>query len=584
MYKGIAASPGIVMGLAHVISNKTFSISKETIPAEKVEEEILRFKIAVDKTRTEMATIKEKIEHEVGKAEADIFSAYLLLLADPMFSGKAEGFIRTQLINSEYALHMVLQNYAEFTNRISDTYLKERSRDIRSLADKIIRNLESSGTKEAKISFEKYIIIAADLSPADTADMDKNNVLGFVTELGGATSHTAIVARSMEIPAVVGVRDITTTAKTGDFVIIDGEQGIVVVKPTQKVIDFYKEEKRKFTAKLRLLNRFKKLEAITTDKHKIGLTANIEFPEEISAVIENNAEGVGLFRTEFIFINKSNLPSEEEQFEAYKSIAQKMNPKPVTIRTLDIGGDKFLPYFKIVQEQNPYLGLRAIRLSMANINIFKPQIRAILRASAFGKVRMMFPMITNPEEIDLAVKVVNEVKAELKTKEVKFDEKISLGAMIEVPAAAIMADEIAKKVDFFSIGTNDLIQYTVAADRGNEAVSYLYDPLNPAVLRLIKMIADSAHKAGIKVSVCGEMAGAPHLAFILIGLGIDELSVGPSSILSAKKLVRNISFKEAIDEAEFALKQEKASRISEHVMTTLDKKLASGKKETENEG
>ncbi|MEI7543069.1 MAG: phosphoenolpyruvate--protein phosphotransferase [bacterium] len=584
MYKGIAASPGIVMGLAHVISNKTFTISKETIPSAKIEEEILRLKIAVDKTRTEMAAIKEKIEHEVGKTEAEIFSAYLLLLGDPMFTGKAEELIRTQLIKSEYALHMVLQNYAEFTNRISDTYLKERSRDIRSLADKIIRNLESSGTKEAKISFEKYIIIAADLSPADTADMDKNNVLGFVTELGGATSHTAIVARSMEIPAVVGVRDITTTAKTGDFVIIDGEQGIVVVKPTQKVIDFYKEEKRKFTAKLRLLNRFKKLEAITTDKHKIGLTANIEFPEEISAVIENNAEGVGLFRTEFIFINKSNLPSEEEQFEAYKSIAQKMNPKPVTIRTLDIGGDKFLPYFKIVQEQNPYLGLRAIRLSMANINIFKPQIRAILRASAFGKVRMMFPMITNPEEIDLAVKVVNEVKAELKTKEVKFDEKISLGAMIEVPAAAIMADEIAKKVDFFSIGTNDLIQYTVAADRGNEAVSYLYDPLNPAVLRLIKMIADSAHKAGIKVSVCGEMAGAPHLAFILIGLGIDELSVGPSSILSAKKLVRNISFKEAIDEAEFALKQEKASRISEHVMTTLDKKLASGKKETENEG
>lgn len=584
MYKGIAASPGIVIGPAHVVSNKTLTVSREAIPASKADAEVARLKAAVEKTKTDIMAIKEKVVHDIGTAEAEIFNAYLLLLQDPMFTGKAEEIIRIQLINCEYALHMVLQNYAEFTNRISDSYLKERSRDISSLADKIIRNLESSAKKEAKLPSDKYIIIANDLSPADTADMDKNSVLGFVTEMGGATSHTAIVARSMEIPAVVGVRDITSTAKNGDLVIIDGEKGIVVVNPNPKILNLYKEERKKFILKLRMLKRFKKLEAITIDKHKVELTANIEFPEEIGAVIENNAEGVGLFRTEFIFINKSNLPGEEEQFEAYKTIAQKMNPKPVTIRTLDIGGDKFLPYFKIAPEQNPFLGLRAIRLSMANLNIFKLQIRAILRASAFGRVKMMFPMVTNTEEIDEALKVVDEVKAELKRKDVRFDEKIKIGVMIEVPAAAIMAEEMAKKVDFFSIGTNDLIQYTVAADRGNETVSYLYDPLNPAVLRLIRMIANSAHKAGIRVSVCGEMAGAPHLAFILIGLGIDELSVSPSSILSAKKLVRNITFKNALEEAEFALKQEKASVISEHVMESLDRILMPRKKEDNNEG
>ncbi len=583
MYKGIAASPGIVIGLAHVISNTPLTISRKTIPASKAETEISRLKAAVNRTKADITAIKEKVVHDIGTAEADIFNAYLLLLQDPMFTGKAEEIIRTQLINCEYALHMVLQNYAEFTNRISDPYLKERSRDISSLADKIIRNLEVTGKKETKQSAEKYIIIANDLSPADTADMDKNNVLGFVTEMGGATSHTAIVARSMEIPAVVGVRDITSTAKTGDLVIIDGEKGIVVVNPNPKILILYKEERKKFILKLRMLKRFKTLEAVTIDKHKVELTANIEFPEEIGAVMENNAEGVGLFRTEFIFINKSNLPGEEEQFEAYRTIAMKMSPKPVTIRTLDIGGDKFLPYFKIAPEQNPFLGLRAIRLSMANPNIFKLQIRAILRASAFGNVKIMFPMVTIPEEIDEAVKIVEEVKAELKRKEVKFDGNIKIGVMIEVPSAAIMADEMAKKVDFFSIGTNDLIQYTVAADRGNETVSYLYDPLNPAVLRLIRMIANSAHKAGIRVSVCGEMAGAPHLAFILIGLGIDELSVSPSSILSAKKLVRNISFKDALEEAEFALKQEKGAVISEHVMASLDKILMPKKKENVDE-
>jgi phosphotransferase system enzyme I (PtsI) len=575
MYKGIAASPGIVIGPAYVLSKKAAQVNKIELAPSKIDTEVARLHTAVERTKADIGAIKERIIHDIGSSEAEIFNAYLLMLSDPTFIGKAEEIIKTQRLNTEYALHMVLQNYSEFSNRISDSYLKERSRDINSLVDKIINNLEESGGKDLNAPAEKYIVIAQDLSPADTADMNKNNVLGFVTEMGGATSHTAIVARSLELPAVVGVRDITSTAKTGDMVIIDGEKGIVVINPNPKILALYKEERKKFTIKLRMLKRLKTLEAVTIDKHKVELSANIEFPEETAVVQENNAEGVGLFRTEFIYINKSNLPSEEEQFESYKTVVQKMNPRPVTLRTLDIGGDKFLPYFKIAPEQNPFLGLRAIRLTLANLNMFKLQLRAILRASAFGKVKIMFPMITVPEELDDAKKILEEVKADLKRKEVKFDAGVKVGCMIEVPSAAIMSEELAKKVDFFSIGTNDLIQYTVAADRGNESVSYLYDPLNPAVLRLIKMIANSAHKAGIKVSVCGEMAGAPHLAFLLIGLGIDELSVSPASILSVKKLIRSVYFKDALETADAALKEDRAPVIKDMIMSRLNQILYS---------
>lgn len=575
MYKGIAASPGIVIGTAFVLTKKVKTVTRETIQASKIEPEILRLKKAVEKTRVEILAIKDKVIHDIGNTEADIFNAYLMLLSDPTFVGRVEEIVRKDYINIEYALYVVLDEYTKFSNKISDSYLKERSRDINSLVEKIIRNLEGGSTKEDNEPSDKYIIIAQDLSPADTADMDKDKVLGFVTELGGATSHTAIVARSLEIPAIVGVRDITNTAKTGDLLIIDGESGIVVVNPNPKILAAYKEERKKYILKQRMLKRLKKLDALTSDRHKVDLSANIEFPEEVGSVLENNAESVGLFRTEFIYINKSSLPTEEEQFEAYKSVAQKMNPRTATIRTLDIGGDKFLPYFKIAPEQNPYLGLRAIRLTMANINIFKLQLRAILRASAFGKIKIMFPMITVAEEFDEAKKILEEVKADLRRKEVKFDNDIKVGIMIEVPAAAIMSDELAKKCDFFSIGTNDLIQYTVAADRGNESVSYLYNPLNPAVLRLIKLTATNAHKNGIRISVCGEMASAPHLAFLLIGLGIDELSVSPSSILSVKKLIRSVEFKDALETADAALKEEKSSVIKELILSKLNQILYS---------
>jgi len=579
MFKGIPASPGIVIASAFVMNKKAAEFKEQKIESSDVEAEVLRLRRAVEKTKLDVMGIKEKVQYDIGNSEADIFNAYLIMLEDQMFAGKAHAIIKESLVNAETALNRILKEYTEFFNKISDSYLKERSRDISGLVDKITRNLSESVNKEPAGIGEKYIVVAHDLSPADTAEMDKDKVLGFVTEIGGATSHTAIVARSLEIPAVVGVRGITATVNTGDVMILDGEKGIVAVNPSPKVMAAYREEQKKYNLKLRMLKRLKTLEAVTLDKHRIELKANIEFPEEAGAAVENNADGIGLFRTEFIYINKMNLPTEDEQFEAYRTVVEKMNGKPVTIRTMDIGGDKFLPYFKIMPEQNPYLGLRAIRLALSNQNIFRLQIRALLRASAFGKIQIMFPMISVVEEIEEAKRIVEEVKAELARKKVPFDKDIKTGIMIEVPSAAIMSAELAKYADFFSIGTNDLIQYTLAVDRGNEAVSHLHDPLSPSVIRLIKMTADNAHRAGIKVSVCGEMASYPELAFLLIGLGIDELSGNSPALLSVKKVVRSIRFKDAIETAEAILRMEKAAEIKTFLNESLTRFMFEGEKE-----
>lgn len=580
MYKGIPASPGIVIGDAYVVSKRASEVRKEKISGGEIAGERARLKAAVEKTRRDIEVIKEKVVFDIGNKDADIFNAYILLLKDQMFIGKAEKIVEEQKVNSEFALSQVLNDYVEFFSRLSDSYLKEKLRDINGLVEKILGNLAEMKGGERESLKGEYIVVAHDLSPADTADMDKNRVLGFITEVGGATSHTAIVARSLEIPAVVGVRDITRTVKTGDTIVLDGEKGIVAVNPPAKVLTAYREEQKKYLFKLKLLKKLKMLDASTLDGHKVLMTANIEFPEETGVVRDNNADGIGLFRTEFIYINKVNLPTEDDQYESYKMVVEKMAPKPVTIRTLDIGGDKFLPYFKISPEQNPFLGLRAIRLSLVNLNIFKTQLRAILRASAFGPIKLMFPMISTVEELDTAKDIVSEVMEELEKKSVKFDREIKIGIMIEVPAAAMMAEELAKRVDFFSVGTNDLIQYTVAVDRGNETVASYYDALNPAVLRLIKKTTDSARKYGISTSVCGEMAGSPQLAFLLIGLGVDELSVSPASILSVKKLIRSINFKDALETADTALRMEKAAEIRDFLTRKIDSLFSESGKET----
>jgi len=562
MYKGIPASPGIIIGKVFIISKNLEPVHTEKIKVVNPEKEITRLKQAIEKTKNEILLIKEKIISDIGNKDADIFNAYIMLLNDKSFVEKAVNLIKDESVNSEYALHMILQEYVKLYSNISDNYLKEKIIDIKGLFEKVIKNLSEEPSKLFPQK-GKWIIVAEDLSPADTAEMDKKNILGFVTETGGATSHTAIVARSLEIPAVVGLKSITKQIKTGDLAVVDGEKGIVLIDPTPESLEDYKREQIKYSIKINILKKLKKLEAVTLDKHKIILNANIEFPEEVNVVKEHNADGIGLVRTEFIYINRTNLPTEEEQFLIYKSIVEKMSPKPVTIRTLDIGGDKFLPYIKISPEQNPFLGLRAIRLSLSNVNIFKNQLRAILRASAFGKVKLMFPMISTIEEFIASKNIVYEVMDDLKRKKIAFDENINIGIMVEVPSAVIMADELAKISDFFSIGTNDLIQYTLAVDRGNEAVVSYYNPLNPAILRLIKKTVESAHKNFKSVSVCGEMAGEPHLAFLLLGLGVDELSVSPASILQVKKVIRNVNFKDAFQVAETILKMEKAEEIKD---------------------
>ncbi|MBP7793092.1 MAG: phosphoenolpyruvate--protein phosphotransferase [Candidatus Goldbacteria bacterium] len=572
MYKGQPASPGIIIGKAFVISKALKKPQQEKIKTANIEKEILRLKQAIEKTKQDILHIKERIISNVGNKDAEIFNAYILFLKDNSFVEKIIKIIREENASSEDALHKVLEEYIKLFDNISDSYLKEKIIDIKGLFEKIINNLS-----EKPVEFfpkkGKWIIIAHDLSPADTAELDKKNVLGFITETGGATSHTAIVARSLEIPAVVGLKNIMQQVKKGDLVIIDGEKGIVMVNPEPDVLETYKKERIKYLIKIKMLKKLKKLEAITLDKHKVILNSNIEFPEEALVAKENNADGIGLVRTEYIYINRTNLPTEEEQFDVYKKIAEEMSPKPVTIRTLDIGGDKFLPYFKISPEQNPFLGLRAIRLSLSNINIFRIQIRAILRASAFGNVKIMFPMISTVEEFIEARNIVNEEMEELKKKKINFDEKIKVGVMIEVPSAVIMSEELAKRADFLSIGTNDLIQYTLAVDRGNAAVLQYYNPLNPAVLRLIKKTVESAHKNLKQVSVCGEMAGEPYLAFLLLGFGVDELSVSPSSILQVKRLIRNVYFKDAFETAETVLKMEKADEIKEVIFSKMKKYL-----------
>ncbi|MCX8093794.1 MAG: phosphoenolpyruvate--protein phosphotransferase [Candidatus Goldbacteria bacterium] len=568
MYKGQPASPGIIIGKIFVISKDIKLPQSEKIKSSNVENEISRLKQAIEKTKQDVLLIKEKIISDIGNKDAGIFDAYILFLNDRSFVDKISKIIKDENVNAEYALNKLLEDYIKLFNNISNSYLKEKIVDIKSLFEKIVKNL-SEESSELFPKKGKWVIVAQELSPSDTAEMDKKNILGFITETGGVTSHTAIVARSLEIPAVVGLKNITQQVKKGDLVIMDGEKGIVIINPDTNTLEAYKKERLKYLIKIKMLKKLKKLDAVTLDKHKIILNSNIEFPEEVAVAKEHNADGIGLVRTEFIYINRTNLPTEEEQFLIYKSIVEKMAPKPVTIRTLDIGGDKFLPYFKISPEQNPFLGLRSIRLSLSNPSIFKTQLRAILRASAFGNVRIMFPMISTVEEFIEAKNIVYEVMEDLKRKKISFDEKINIGIMVEVPSAVIMADELAKKADFFSIGTNDLIQYTLAVDRGNANVAAYYNPLNPAVLRMIKKTVESAHKNFKHVSVCGEMAGEPHLAFLLLGLGVDELSVSPASILQVKKLIRNINFRDAFEVAETVLKFEKTEEIKEFILTRI---------------
>ncbi|MGH2331713.1 phosphoenolpyruvate--protein phosphotransferase [Thermoanaerobacter mathranii] len=563
MLKGVAASPGIAIGKVFLYIKEKAEIDMQNIDESKVEYEIERFKKALEVTKQQIQRIKEEALKEFGRDKAEIFEAHLMLANDPELIENVENMIKTELITADNAVNKVIEQNASVMESLDDEYLKERAADLRDVGSRIINNL--LGVKNTSLSEldEQVIIIAKDLTPSDTATMKKEMVLGFATDIGGRTSHTAIMARSLEIPAVVGLGNVTTQVNNGNTVIVDGLEGVVIVNPDENTMNEYKTKKENYDKKVEKLKKLKDLPAITLDGKKVMLAANIGTPKDVKSALANGAEGVGLFRTEFLYMDRTTLPTEEEQFEAYKEVAERMEGKPVTIRTLDIGGDKGLPYLDMPKEMNPFLGYRAIRLCLDRTDIFKTQLRAILRASAYGNIHIMYPMISSITDVRRANAVLNEVKAELDKEGIKYDKNIKVGIMVEIPSAAVTADILAKEVDFFSIGTNDLTQYTLAVDRMNEHVKDYYQPFNPAVLRLIKFVIDAAHKEGKFAAMCGEMAGDPLATVILLGLGLDEFSMSATSIPKVKNIIRNIEYEKAKEIAEKVLNMKEAEKIQQ---------------------
>ncbi|MBI1911845.1 MAG: phosphoenolpyruvate--protein phosphotransferase [Deltaproteobacteria bacterium] len=547
LMKGIGVSSGIVIGRAYLMERGIIEPAQFCyLDSAEIENEIERFTNALKTSRDQLLRIKKKMEQDgKGKEHIRIIDAHLMILKDNMLINDTIKVIKEERVNAEWALKTVLKDVKEYFDKIDDEYLKERSMDIEHIVNRVLINL--MGRKHESIADLKNpsIVIAHDLAPTDTAQMVKGTVLGFLTDVGGRTSHTAIMARSLEIPAVVGLETVTRKAETGDIIIVDGTTGTVIINPSESVVEVYKRRKERYENYGKALFHYKDLPCETMDGRRVRLMGNMEIVEEIDSLIEHGAEGIGLYRTEFLYLNRKDLPTEEEHVKAYKQVVKRMAPNPVIIRTLDIGGDKFLAQMEMAKEINPAMGLRAIRFCLKNIDIFKIQLRGILRASANGKIRVMFPMISGMEELRRAKALLEQCMEELKAEGKPFDPNIEIGVMIEVPSAAIIADLIVKEVSFISIGTNDLLQYSLAIDRVNEHVAYLYEPFHPAVLRIIKTVADAANKAGISVSVCGEMAGEPEYALILLGFGVDQLSMNAFSILRVKRLIRSISYAEA---------------------------------------
>ncbi|KYH34291.1 phosphoenolpyruvate-protein phosphotransferase [Clostridium tepidiprofundi DSM 19306] len=542
MVKGIGVCPGIALGKVLVLQEEELNVEKEEI--EDIELEKERFNKAVLRSKEDLEKIKVQVTEELGEDNAEIFQAHLMILQDPELIDSTLKKIETG-INAEYAFNEVVNQTIQVFEAIDDEYLRERAADIKDISKRVLKYLLGKEQSDITSLSEEIILVAEDLTPSDTASMDKKRVKGFLTNIGGRTSHTAIMARTLGIPAVVGLNNITENVKSGDIVAFDGETGEVIINPNDEQKKYYEDKKRIYEENKKELKELVGKESITTDGKVVELVGNIGTPSDVEALIDNDAEGVGLFRTEFLYMNRHELPTEEEQYNAYKTVLEAMKNKPVVIRTLDIGGDKNLDYLKFDYEMNPFLGYRAIRLCLDRRDIFCTQLRALLRASIYGKLRIMFPMISSLEELLEAKEILSQVKEELINEGYEISKDIEIGMMIEVPSAAIISDILAKHVDFFSIGTNDLIQYTTAVDRTNEKISHLYSPFNLGVLRLIKMVIDNAHQEGIWVGMCGEMAGDKTLIPILLGMGLDEFSMSPISILPARRLIRSLSLEES---------------------------------------
>jgi phosphoenolpyruvate-protein phosphotransferase (PTS system enzyme I) len=564
---GVAASSGVAIGKAFLLANPHLQI--ETVSIEDPSSEIKRLTDALEQAKADLREISERAEREMGPDKAAIFQAHLLVLEDPELVETVKGKIAAEKVNAESALHETAQTFIQLFEQMDNEYMKERAADIRDVTKRVLCHLLGVEFAAPSHLAEEVILVAEDLTPSDTAQLDRRYVKGFVTDIGGRTSHSAIMARSLEIPAVVGTTDVTREAAAGVTIILDGHEGRVIIDPTPEEIETYRKKQAEYERQKSELAKLVHTATTSQDGVHVELAANIGSVQDLAGALENGAEGVGLFRTEFLYMGRDDFPSEDEQFQAYKQVLEQMGEKPVVIRTLDIGGDKQLAYMNLPQEMNPFLGFRAIRLCLEQQDLFRTQLRALLRASAFGNLKIMFPMIATLEEFRQAKAVLAEEKQALLDQGIAVSDRLEVGIMIEIPAAALIADQFAKEVDFFSIGTNDLIQYTMAADRMNERVSYLYQPYHPAVLRLIHRVIQAAHAEGKWVGMCGEMAGDPVAIPILLGMGLDEFSMSAGSILPARYQISRLTKETAARYTDTILSMSTSQEVEAFVRNTF---------------
>jgi phosphotransferase system enzyme I (PtsI) len=574
--KGIPAAPGIAYGQSFILDKGEFIVPKRSISLSEIDSEIARFEEAVNNAQREIHHLKAKIMQDMGQAHAQIFDAHLLVLQDTTLLNGVTCGIRETQSSAEYVFFTVIKKFVEAFAKMPDEYLRERASDVSDISKRVLKYLmDETKLHDLDSLQDDLIIVAHDLSPSDAVSMYNKKIKGFLTDSGGRTSHTAIIAKSLGVPAVVGLKDATLRISNQDEVIIDGQKGLVIINPSGKTKELYIKEQNKITASLEKLDDLKNLPAQTIDGKKISILANLEFSSEISAVRKYGAEGIGLYRTEFLYMNRLDLPSEEEQFQAYSQVARAVAPFGVTIRTLDLGGDKFISSVQTPRDMSPFLGCRAIRFCLERPDIFRIQLRAILRASVHGRIQMMYPMISGIGELRQANTILNQVKTALRDEKIPFDEQLKVGVMIEVPAAVMTADALAREANFFSIGTNDLVQYTLAVDRVNEKTAHLYEPTHPAVLKMIQKTIDAGHDEGIQVALCGEMASDPLLAFLLLGMGIDEFSMSAASILMVKRMVRSVKLQDAQRIAYEAMQLATGQEVEEFLDVQLRKFLPS---------
>ena len=565
--KGIAASGGIAIGKAFLMMEPDITVSKATVANTEVE--VTRFNEAVNAAKHELQKIRDRAEVDLGAENAAIFDAHLLVLSDPELLGAVEGKIKDESVNAEAALQETADMYVAMFEQLDNEYMRERAADIKDVTKRVIALLLGSDVPNISLIDEEVIIVSKDLAPSDTAQLNRAFAKGFTTDMGGRTSHSAIMARSLEIPAVVGTKNATTSIKQGDIVVVDGDHGEVMINPAPEVLEQYKAKIQEQEAEKKELLLLKNKQTVTQDGIHVEVAANIGTPKDVEGVLENGGEGVGLYRTEFLYMERDALPTEEEQFQAYKQVLEQMGDKPVVVRTLDIGGDKHLPYLNLPEEMNPFLGFRAIRLCLEEQTIFRTQLRALLRASEFGNLKIMFPMIATLEEFRQAKQMLEEEREHLNQEGTAVSNAIEIGIMVEIPSTAVLADQFAKEVDFFSVGTNDLIQYTMAADRMNESVAHLYQPYHPAILRLVKMVIDAAHAEKKWAGMCGEMAGDSIAIPLLIGLGLNEFSMSAPSMLKARKQINQLTQSEMKQLAEKAMSMQTSEQVKQYVSEAL---------------